>query len=1144
MTEESSENSKSYISGIQTWSLVIIILLLIPGAYAFLYFADRDDYLTNRYFRALGELDLQINQNLVGLDQLLEFALHPEISPSLCIKKGNSDQTVCDDYERYLRQFSDRFSEVKFGNKGECKEVSAVMPIVGDKTYFEINGIQANRKVEAYECTDVKSKENGDKTEKQFVSVTVALRKLIDPTAALQFFDQVLLLDSGGNVVYRSGKDDLSQTENISARDDYARFENLGHYLRNQTTREVDLSNGIGNFSVDKKSSMREISHSTIREATIGKIDYLLFIQPFHPVREQAIANSTDDGDSNNVAGRVSYLVGVVPYDEFFLNIVSLPFWKIANLFLLFLFLLALAPHLKLFFSGSHFMPNRIFAWWLGISFPLLVIVICNAWLAWDQYDELENSMDREAEYISGRLKANFNQEIHAVMQETLSTREALSNDSSDVKNECDGSTEAENSLFYPVYGVAYFLNGKGEIIGCSKNNRTVNMRTEASVSKRRYFKIPGYHPELLFSWKHNNENDEADNKKIKTTEYYSERIQSYDHGLKLTALSFPVKENAICSLNRSVAGHDPNVCVFTVVKLIQSFFAPILPLGFGFAVISDHSGEVYYHSNDQRSLVENFYIETDQDPKFIAAVQSRHSQNLSGSYHAHRHRFYTAPLEGTPWSLVVFYDTSSIELANMRTVLLSILYSTSITVFGLLISLLVCAIFPGYTSGRIRWLLPNGLFTKRVIAQYLSSRLGQIWKQGFHFIYIGSGITILFLIFGSITWISFFLAGKNQIDRLQRFNLLHSGQAISERMDSIDREQQRLGLEPGNVDDVKYIDCNKLLEYAIYYPNECKVGTNEDSKFTNCQLLLEEQPTPVSPFEQIKTENVDGPPNRESLFRVDRFLPVFNEFDANYLQMRYMMASDNSWYFPAEDSEYPSLYILNSDSNRYSRIYSSHPVPHTHPGSAHEKGRERKVYLFIAFLTGLFVLYRLGRLTARRLMGLALPDPNLWAEQILIYRQKAPIKMPENGSYSSDQARENLTTIMQGDTPELNHLRAILYSRARNRIINTYSVKPVMWLILSGILKNENGLDFREPAMKEWVRQQPLRQETREFYAAQSSDMWRIVAPAFYAVLLLGFILITMSGGKIGDFLMGIVPIVFAGGIPAVVQMIRDRLK
>lgn len=279
--------------------------------------------------------------------------------------------------------------------------------------------------------------------------------------------------------------------------------------------------------------------------------------------------------------------------------------------------------------------------------------------------------------------------------------------------------------------------------------------------------------------------------------------------------------------------------------------------------------------------------------------------------------------------------------------------------------------------------------------------------------------------------------------------------------------------------------------------------------------------------------------------------MPVFNRFDATYLQMHYLKSSDDSWFFMRGDSGFPSLCIWNSVGGDYLSIFSDHPVPHIHPvpessnGIDHEELKDREGLLFLALFVGFMLLYELGVLTATRLMGLQLPDPQKWADDQLTFLQEAPVRrLSENNENDASLVRDNLTVIANGESPEHQELRAILYSRANDRIINTFNVTPVIWLILSGILVNKNGLEFRDRRMKRWIQQQAWRQETRDFLHSHGSDLWRMLAPSFYVLILLAFVLITMSGGKIGDFLIGIIPIIFAGGIPALANLIRERLK
>ncbi|MCI0667651.1 MAG: hypothetical protein L0Y43_06315, partial [Methylococcaceae bacterium] len=657
-----------------------------------------------------------------------------------------------------------------------------------------------------------------------------------------------------------------------------------------------------------------------------------------------------------------------------------------------------------------------------------------------------------------------------------------------------------------------------------------------------------------------NNENTEKENGPLR---FYSERIQSYDHGLKLTALSFPLRNDGICFAdncaqmeNQNPATDKSEPAVFVLVKMMQTFFAPVLPFGFGFAVIDDHSGEVYYHANDQRSLLENFYIETDRNTKLIAAVRSRHSEFLSGIYNAQPHRFYTSPLEGTPWSLIVFYDIGGLDLASLRTVLQSLIYAAGATILLLLVPLITRLIFPRRVYQPLRTLLPNGTLVKRLHARLQQTAIGRLTDQSFPVLYVGSAIILIFILFGFVAWVTFSLASKDQVERLQRFNLLHSGHAILNRMDLLDLEQQRLGISPGTSREVKYMDDRVLLEFAIYYPQNFNVNAESNAGDFVCRQEVA--------MRNFASEKHDGQADWDPDTLIDWFLPIFNRFDASYLQMRYDAATDKSWYFRAQsDGANSSLCLWNDISGRYTRIVSSHPVPHRHSGPAdegrdsycqadgdpgslcHGKPNYREISLFLALVLGLTVLYQLARLSAARLMGLYLPEPRNWAEHQMSYRQGAPIEiMTEDAEITAELARKNLSAIANGTSLELRELRAMLYNRAHDRIINTFQVTPVMWLILGGILRNENGLEFQDQAMKKWIQQQTWRQETRDFFESHSSNLWRVLAPSFYAVLLLGFVLITLSGGKIGDFLIGILPIALTAGIPVVTNLVRERLK
>jgi hypothetical protein len=633
--------------------------------------------------------------------------------------------------------------------------------------------------------------------------------------------------------------------------------------------------------------------------------------------------------------------------------------------------------------------------------------------------------------------------------------------------------------------------------------------------------------------------------------------------------LSFPLGVEKGCTTD-----WEDRPCLVVYVKLMQSFFAPVLPHGFGFAVIDDYSGGVYYHSNDQRSLLENFYIETDRSSRLIAAVQSRSSQFVSGIYNAQPHRFHVAPLKGTPWSLVVFYDLSGIEILNLRSVLVSLVYSVAVVVLWVLVALVTRLLFPRRIFKPLKTLLPNGRLI-RWLKLRLHQRIRRIADNAFESLYVGTAITLVFGVFGALAWISFSDVSRDQVARMQRFNLLHSGQAMLQRDDLLVHETLRLGMKQSGSESIVYLhpdpekkapaNQKSLSDFAVYYPHNYQFQSNRNSKDCEGGFGAEADDKPVLRLIE------QGPVS----------LPVFNRFDANFLQMTNLVASDRSWCFRPNDLGAPQLFLRDARSGGYLRIDSNHPIPHvhliTHPESeqngesaacaaettagaatrrtketqcssetsAHAGSKSREGLLFLALFSGFVLLYWLGTLTATRLMGLRLPEPRIWVNDPLTSQRKPGIEtVHENAKNRGEVAWANLAEIAKGQSPELRELRAILYNRANDRIINTSNVTPVMWLILSGILSNENGLGFQDPKMKTSIRQQSWRLETREFFDAHSSDLWHTLAPSFYAVILLAIVLITMSGGKIGDFLIGIIPIALAGGIPAITNLVRERLK
>jgi hypothetical protein len=156
-----------------------------------------------------------------------------------------------------------------------------------------------------------------------------------------------------------------------------------------------------------------------------------------------------------------------------------------------------------------------------------------------------------------------------------------------------------------------------------------------------------------------------------------------------------------------------------TMATAPVSLTSPVLPKGIQFAVV-DPRGLVLFHLDPARSLAENFFRESEENPTLKSLVASRESGMLSGPYLGRAHRFYVTPLEVAPfgsqnsgqgsraaarWSLIVFQDAAIPETVNLETINLA---GSMFTVYALALAA-AWALLTGLWPGRFaKWLWPD----------------------------------------------------------------------------------------------------------------------------------------------------------------------------------------------------------------------------------------------------------------------------------------------------------------------------------------------------------------------------------------------------------------------------------------------------
>ena len=123
----------------------------------------------------------------------------------------------------------------------------------------------------------------------------------------------------------------------------------------------------------------------------------------------------------------------------------------------------------------------------------------------------------------------------------------------------------------------------------------------------------------------------------------------------------------------------------------VHALTAAVTPLMLRFAVV-DADGAVVFHSDDSRSLTENFFVETEDKGVLRYAFARREREALRGAYGGQPHRFHYAPVEDTPWGVFVFYPTPSLtEMASYAALSGLVAYAGALLVI-LIAPILICA--------------------------------------------------------------------------------------------------------------------------------------------------------------------------------------------------------------------------------------------------------------------------------------------------------------------------------------------------------------------------------------------------------------------------------------------------------------------
>lgn len=247
----------------------------------------------------------------------------------------------------------------------------------------------------------------------------------------------------------------------------------------------------------------------------------------------------------------------------------------------------------------------------------------------------------------------------------------------------CKPSNPEANFYDYPNCSMVYWMDKNGEMV-ISKGARSLSRYlTPVSLASRQYFSVVKNEPHKLWS--------------NGSHSFFLQPITSWGSGKSEVVASMPSK---------FVLGKDQEISVAALSFQFASLMRDVvLPIGAGFAIVDNNDLNVLIHSNERRSLRENFFVETDQNELIRNLIGAGEVGYVEGQYWGKNTSFYVQPIKNIPWTLVVYRDQAVFDSLVMGTIFFTAcLYVVWISIVFLLF-ITFRRLWPRISNCRERWL-------------------------------------------------------------------------------------------------------------------------------------------------------------------------------------------------------------------------------------------------------------------------------------------------------------------------------------------------------------------------------------------------------------------------------------------------------
>lgn len=471
--------------------------------------------------------------------------------------------------------------------------------------------------------------------------------------------------------------------------------------------------------SAGARIDLKLLGQSTnISDVRLGPADYKLFVQP---IQLPLVKTGTNSESLRWLA------CGLVENAHFQQQRLAVSY----NVLIAFGFITVLVAvswwFLKLLFIGPKDRFSARDAYLLGFSAFMIAALLTLAALFTYSYNATLSASESNLEKFSGSIKQNFYGELDAALRQLdevnlyeldWQTYDAAKKVNANNLDELafrssilrDGTITPESP--YPYFNTAFWVNENGWqqikwTVRAGVTNR-VNVSNRAYYSKLRQGRSYSY----------------------KGHQFWIEPVTSTTTGAPTVVIS------------TLMVPSEPNSWVSAMDTRMMSLMQPVLPEGFGFAVI-DENGKVLFHSAPKLHLGENFFEECDNNQVLRAAVLGRWKKGLTASYFGKGNSLHVEPLGELPWTIIVFNEKDSLRTTFSEILSLCLVLFLSY-VIALSALLLAIYLINRFTKDRSTWIWPDK--EKRMLYLHSLAVNSALFLLSCFAVYVLPGLWRLFL--------------------------------------------------------------------------------------------------------------------------------------------------------------------------------------------------------------------------------------------------------------------------------------------------------------------------------------------------------------------------------------------------------------